>query len=83
MLDALDTGDLGGYLRAHRPRFWIVNAVVSTRRHLKGGILDRARQALASADTAFVDGFTFRVLHRRTRPIPPRTAGWEMIVELE
>lgn len=83
MLDALGTGDLGEYLRAHRPRFWIVNAAVSSRRHLKGGILDRARQALTTTDTAVVDGITFRVLHRRTRPIPPRTAGWEMIVQIE
>jgi hypothetical protein len=83
--DYQPSGDMTGFLRDHRPDWWIADENVRTRPYLKGSILERALLAFRedpAARTRTLDGIRFDLVERRARPIQPGFGGWQMLFRL-
>jgi hypothetical protein len=80
-----DPPDLAGFLRRHRPRFWIGDDNVDYRPYLHGSVLARAQKRFErepALTSAVIDGIGFRVVARRERPLRPLFGGWKVLYEL-
>jgi hypothetical protein len=77
--------DMTGFLLRYRPRWWIADRNVTTRRYMKGSVLHRAFvgfQRDPSERAARLDGIGFRLIARRDRPLAAGFGGWQMLFEL-
>jgi hypothetical protein len=81
----LESGDMGAFLRRYRPAYWVANNSVDYRPYLERSLLHRVAESFSSDSTRrelTQEGITFRVIERRSRPMPKGFAGWTMILGL-
>jgi hypothetical protein len=81
----LESGDMGAFLRRYRPAYWVANNSVDYRPYLERSILSSVAESFRLDSTRRElrqDGITFRVIERRSRPMPKGFAGWTMILGL-
>ncbi len=77
--------DMTAFVRRYRPQWWIADNNVHTRGFMRGSVLERASDALATAavgDARTLDGIRFELVARRERPLGPRFGGWLMLLRL-
>ncbi len=77
--------DMAGFLKDRRPAYWLANAAVDTRPFLRHSLLHEVVARFAGDGglrEVTVDGVTFRLVHRRERPMPRGFAGWTYLFAL-
>jgi hypothetical protein len=77
-----ESRDMTGFLREHRPDWWIADQNVSSRPYLRGSVLERVFDAFKAdprARTKTLDGIRFDLVERRNRPLQPGFGGWQML----
>jgi hypothetical protein len=76
---------MAGFLERYRPRWWIADRDVAIRPYMRGSVLDQVYAAF-TANKAMthetVDGITFALVARRSRPLAPGFGGWQMLFRL-
>jgi hypothetical protein len=81
----LASGDMAAYLKKHRPAYWLANSAVDYRPYLRNSILHDVVERYdrdSSTKEVALEGITFRLVRRRTRPMPRGFAGWTYLFEL-
>lgn len=79
-----DRGDMRGFLRAYRPRYWLANDPVKTLPYLRDSLLGDAYTRLQKGETDFViDQVGFRLVDKRDTPVPAGFAGWRYLVQID
>jgi hypothetical protein len=73
------------FLRRYQPRWWIADNDVAVRKYMRGSVLDQVFTAFkrhpALAHRS-VDGITFDLVARRSRPLAPGFGGWQILFRL-
>lgn len=80
-----ERGDMTGFLLRYRPRWWIADRNVTTRRYLTGSVLERALLSFrrgSQPPARKLDGIGFELIARRNRPLAIGFGGWEMLFRL-
>jgi hypothetical protein len=81
----LASGDMAALLKQHRPEYWLANSAVDYRPYLQNSILHDVVERCdrdSSLQEVTLEGITFRLVQRRTRPMPRGFAGWTYLFEL-
>lgn len=77
--------DLTGFVDRYQPRWWIADQNVTTRRYMRGSVLERAfldfkRSPRRPSRT--IDGIRFALVAQRARPLARGFGGWQMLFRL-
>jgi len=76
---------MASFLRRYQPRWWIADGNVTTRRYMRGSVLNQVFTAFKSHPLlthASADGIAFDLVARRARPLAPGFGGWQLLFRL-